>query len=116
MQFSHSDSHVGTGAGRLVSLSAHVDGHVDSQVPIVGKELSNVGVEDETVGIHDGRLCSIVYAARGGLPGQSSSVAVQLQSITEIICFVSLNKHCLSSNKVLVYTCKQSSRPACVSQ
>ena len=47
---------------------------------MVGEELCDVGVEDEAVAGHDGRLDSVVNAARSRLPRQPPPMSVQLES------------------------------------
>lgn len=73
--------HTHTHNVRISPLSlTHADGDVDAEVAVVGEELCDVGVEDEAVAGHDGRLDAVVDAARGRLPRQPPPVAVQLQS------------------------------------
>lgn len=37
------------------SSSTHRDGHIDTEIPVVSKQLGDAGVEDEAVRVENGR-------------------------------------------------------------
>ena len=57
---------------------AHGYGHVDAQVAIVREQLSDGGVKDQAVAVHDGAAHALMDAPRSGFPGQPSPVTIQL--------------------------------------
>lgn len=61
--------------------STHVDRNVDAEIAVVGEQVSNVRVKDETVATVDCRLDAIVDASRDCFPRQSPFAAAQFQPL-----------------------------------
>lgn len=72
--------------GVRTTTSAHRNGHVDAQVAIVGKQVSNGGVKDEAVAVHDRRSYTVMNRPWCSFPGEPSAVAVQLETVGEVLC------------------------------
>lgn len=62
--------------------------HIDAEVAVVGEELSYRCVEHQAVAVHDGTADSLVDGARHRFPRQAAAIPVQLQSISEILRFL----------------------------
>ena len=60
--------------------------HIDTQISIIGKQMRNVCVENQTVTVNDGRSDSFVDASRCGFPRKSSpNIPVEFKTIYEIL-------------------------------
>ncbi|KAF3840553.1 hypothetical protein F7725_006415 [Dissostichus mawsoni] len=64
--------------------SAHGDGDVDAQVPVVGEQVSDRRVENQAVAVHNCRRNSVVNRARRRFPGESPPVPIELQAVGEV--------------------------------
>lgn len=78
------------------------DRHVDAEIAVVGEELSYRCVEHQTVTVHDGTADSLVDAARHRFPRESSSVAVELESIGKVFGFFARSDQLYYGEELLV--------------
>lgn len=60
--------------------STHGYGDIDAKVTMVSEQLGNVCVKHKTITGNNGRLDSIVNTPRSGLPRQTPTMAIQLES------------------------------------
>ena len=69
----------------IAAPSARGDGDVNSQVPIVGEQVGDRGVEHQAVAVQDSGRHPVVDGARRGLPGEPAAVAVELQAVGKVL-------------------------------
>lgn len=85
-----------------LSRTTRGNGHINSEVPIVSKKVCYSGIKNEAVTVDYGSVHPVVDGARGGLPGQSAPVAVQLQSVRKVLCLLTGADEQHDSKKLLV--------------
>lgn len=67
------------------SRTTRRNGHIDSKVAIIRKQMCYGCVKNKAVAVHDGRGHTVVDGPGRGLPGQSPPVPVQLQSVGKVL-------------------------------
>lgn len=82
--------------------SAHGDGHINPQVTVVCKQMCDGGVKHQTVTVHDGSCHAVMDGAWRGLPGEPPPVAIELQSVGEVLGLLASSDKQHNSKELLV--------------
>jgi len=89
----------------LSELTVRLDqgyGHVYAQVAIVGEQLRNRRVEHQAVRVVDRRGHTLMDRTRHGLPGESSSIPVQLQAVHKVLRLLARSDQLNDGKELLV--------------